>query len=437
MSKRRESAEFDFKLIIDASRYKFPAVAKDIFAMANYGGGYILVGIKELSTGAFEPQGLPSDFHLDQADLQQKFNAYSSDPIEIGYREFEYPVDGESRRFALIYAPPSTSPLYPKSDGIVRGPKGRERTVFRRGVLLVRRGTQSIRASAREAKFIKKRCEETEYLISLISGNPDEVPEKLYSNFFDVLKLPDAVFSARLAVDKVPFQARLAVPLVVQSPYLYSFLNPHEEPMSTLVSKGSVEEHRVHDWLEDKDRRNILLWLLDSSLIWEARNRGMFEFSKKIYFPLREGETERREPWPGMVRKSSRLVATEMYASQLGETVVVHPSVSVKFTFMAEKLYLRLVPSYVLTYDGRRVRRGEEEGTVITRLSYDDYNAAYLRNVFFWMSQFGPATVSLFLLDGLIAISALPVTTRIGFGIRSDRPTLSSIKYGIGWMPGG
>src|SRR5438128_6060428 len=85
MSKRRESPELDFKLTLDMSRYRFPEVAKDIFAMANYGGGYILVGFREKKTGGFDPVGLPAEFHIDQADLQQKFNAYSSDPLAIGY----------------------------------------------------------------------------------------------------------------------------------------------------------------------------------------------------------------------------------------------------------------------------------------------------------------------------------------------------------------
>ena len=184
MSKKRESPDLDFKLTVDVSRYRFSDVAKDIFAMANYGGGYILIGFKQKETGGFEPVGVPQDFHVDQADLQQKFNAYCSDPLDIGYREFDYEVKEESgqlviHKFALINAPPSTTALSPKNDGIVRSPDGREKTVFRRGEVLIRRGTQSTRASPAEVEWIKKRAEDAEYRISLISGNTDRIPEKL------------------------------------------------------------------------------------------------------------------------------------------------------------------------------------------------------------------------------------------------------------------
>src|SRR6266516_3501703 len=181
MSKRRESPDLDFKLTLDASRHRFPGVAKDIFAMANWGGGYVLAGFKERETGGYEPVGLPPEFHIDQAELQQKFNAYCRDPCVIGYREFEYRVEGRLLKFALINAPASTTPLCPVTDGIVRADSGKEKTVFHRGDLLVRRGTQSVKASQAEAEFIRRRSEQTEYQIALISGNPDRIEETIYS----------------------------------------------------------------------------------------------------------------------------------------------------------------------------------------------------------------------------------------------------------------
>jgi len=440
MSKKRESPDLDFKLTVDVSRYRFSDVAKDIFAMANYGGGYILIGFKQKETGGFEPVGVPPDFHVDQADLQQKFNAYCSDPLDIGYREFDYEVKEESgqlviHKFALINAPPSTTALSPKNDGIVRSPDGREKTVFRRGEVLIRRGTQSTRASPAEVEWIKKRAEDAEYRISLISGNTDRISEKLHSNLFEVAQLPHTIFSAKLSVEQLPF-SEIQAAFVVQNPFIYTFDDPTEEPLKRYVQRATLEKHKTEDWLRDRDRRNLVLWLLDSTLIWESRGRGMYRSGKRLFFPLREGETERRESWPGMTRESSRIVATMMFAKQVGEKVGLHPAVEVHFVQVGEKLYLRLTPTYVLTWDGRKVRRGEQEGTVITSLSHDDYNALYLRNLFFWVSKLGGADGRIRVLNRRIEINAEPCFSRVEVGIRADRPTLTTIKLGGGQVGG-
>jgi len=428
MSKRRESPEFDFKLIIDTSRYRFAEVAKDIFAMANYGGGYIVVGFKETETGRFDPVGLPPDFHVDQADLQQKFNAYTSEAFAFGYREFDYLIKDESRRFAVIQVPAATIPLTPKYDGIVRLPDGREKSAFHRGVPLIRRGTQSARASPAELEWVKKQAEQAEYRISLVSGNPDRIDEVLYSTMFEVREVPATVFSARLSGEQVPFNAAREAPFVTQTSYLYSFEDPSRGPLRPFIKEKAVERHEVKTWLADKDRRNLILWLLDSCLLWEGRQRGMYEFRKRLYFPLREGEERRRESWPGVTKGASRVVAVMMFASQLGERVGVHPAAEVHFTLIDDKLYLRLSPTYVLTRDGRHVRRGEEEGTVITRLSHDDYNAIFLRNLLFWVSKLGGAQGKFRLAGGTIEVDANPMTARLDTGIRADRPGLAAVK---------
>jgi hypothetical protein len=433
MSKRRESPEIDFKLILDASRERFAELAKDIFAMSNYGGGYIVAGVKEKESGGFEYVGLPQGFHIDQADLQQKFNSYSQEPIALGYREFDYRIGENILRFAIAYVPPSTKPLKPQRDGTRKTQGGKEKVLFKSGDLLVRRGTQSIKANAEESEYIEKRSEESGYSLSLISGNPDRTQETLYSNLFEVRRTPSRVYSATLALEQITFATTLLAPFVTQGQTLYSFRDLTEEPLARLVKPGTVGKHNTSEWMKDKDRRNIVLWLLDSSLIWEAGQFGMFvqRKGKRLYFPLRQGETTRFEKWPGLVRKSTRQVATMMYASQLGESVGVHAAVSVHFMLLGERIFLRLSPTYVLTSDGRRIRSGQEEGSVITRLSHDDYNMIYLRNLLFWVSRLGGAKDKFAFESGQIEVDVSPVTSKIDFGIRSDRCSLESIESDV------
>src|SRR5438552_9668051 len=167
--------------------------------------------------------------------------------------------------------------------------------------------------------------------MSVISGNPDRVKETLYGTLFEVLRIPDFVFSGRLSMEQIPFSAELASPFVIQNPYLYHFADPTLGLLKPFVKEKTIESHKVAEWLPDKDHRNVILWLLDKCLIWEGRQRNMYGSGKKLFYPLPEGQTVREESWPGVARGASRQVAGMMYASQLGEAVGVDQAVEVHF----------------------------------------------------------------------------------------------------------
>ena len=125
-----------------------------------------------------------------------------------------------------------------------------------------------------------------------------------------------------------------------------------------------------------------------------------------------------------------------MYSEQLHENVGVHPAADTHFTMVGGKLYLQLSPTYVITSDGRHVRRGEEEGAFITHLSYDEYNKLYLRNVQFWVSKLSAANGRFSLMNGVIEIDAESMKARVPVGIRSDLPPSETFKTN-GETPGG
>ncbi len=126
----KEEAFIDFKETLSISKdIPFAKIAKDIFAFSNYGGGFILIGFKEKpKSGSVDSQpeekrtflltGLPEDFHIDQADLQGKFNAYSSSPIQLQYCEFFRDINGSNKKFAAVYVPPSTCILKPTKQAV-------------------------------------------------------------------------------------------------------------------------------------------------------------------------------------------------------------------------------------------------------------------------------------------------------------------------------
>ena len=71
----------------------------------------------------------------------------------------------------------------------------KEKIVFRKGDVFYRRGTQNIHPSQHELEIIKQRLEKENYRLSVLSGEPDEVDETVYSNLFPVTQLPEFVYT--------------------------------------------------------------------------------------------------------------------------------------------------------------------------------------------------------------------------------------------------
>lgn len=430
LSQRRETAELDFKLTLDIRKDSdFAKIAKDIFAMSNYGGGHLVFGYKETKTGSFDLVGLRKDFHIDQATLQEKFNSYSNESIALEYREVEKVVHGEKRRFAIVYVPPSPTVLKPIKYANYEDKKtGRARKVFSRDEILIRRGTQSVHATLNEIKFIERRSKQTDYKISLLSGEPDRIKENLYTNMFKVIELPTEIFEIEVPTNiRFPFFETKHIPHVRpwRSKKIYSFCDLNQEPFHNYITGGSLCRRPTGDFLKSQDKKNLSIRLLNSEVRNAALRRGLRydRYDKKVYFYPTD-EPVRYETWEGRYRKTPKQVARKIYVSKLKTSLFAHDAASISFHFVGDDIYLVILPKIVLTHDGYDAIKGFREGPVKTRLIYNEFNDIYLNLVLFWISRFKfyPTQKSIDL-DGRVVISAEPVTAKLGVGIRKDRPT--------------
>ena len=441
-----ESEYIDFKEIIVVSRDgPFAKIAKDIFAFSNYGGGFILIGFKERKNESqvneqaaerpkrtFIQVGLPEDFHIDQASLQEKFNAYSNSPIDLGYREFWRKIDGTQKKFAAIYVQGSRLVLEPVKRGIYEDFRGRTKTAFDQGTILIRRGTQSIVASDRDLARIKGRALKAEYSLSVLTGKPDYVRETLFSNLFEIIKLPASIWSAEEArLDEVKaiengdgFQS-----FVPWNGKIVSFYNLLEinESFARGIIKESTKREDVQSWVQDSNRRRVIISLLNKELSLHVSNIGLSEEPNKHKFFYSSTEESRKEVWKSRFRASSeKTVAQRIWADQVHSFVYWHIAVNAHFTSLHNNLYLRLNPTIQITEDGRNAIFGEKEGTIITRLTHNKYNADYLNSVLFWIQKLANGNDALSLLDGQIVVSTNPVEADIEVGIRADIPPSES-----------
>lgn len=427
LAQKRETADLDFKLTLDTRKNSaFPEICKDIFAMSNYGGGYLIFGFAETKTGSFDPVGLPPDFHIDQALLQEKFNSYSNEPLTIDYTEVEREIDGKKRKFALVYIPPSRTVLKPTKYGVYPDNDGKVRKAFSKDEVLIRRGTQSIHASPKEIEYIEKRASETEYKIGLLRGKPDRIRENLYANIFQVVAMPTFIFEAEL-----PRNIRYGFFEIESTPFIryeeekiYSFCDTNGEPFGKYVRKGSFRKHELSSFLETTDKRNLLIQLLNREVRHTSLKKGLRYDSadKNVYF-YPTHDPERYESWEGRYRKSNRLVAKKLFVEQENTSLFVHSAAKISFSSFENDLYLKILPRIILTYDGYNTIRGFREGAVKTRLSYNQFNDAYLNLVLFWASRFTSSDCKKIDFGGRVLVSSEPIVTALDVGIKSDRPS--------------
>jgi len=428
LSQRRETAELDFKLTVDVRKGSdFAKITKDIFAMSNYGGGHLVFGYKELETGSFDAVGLSEDFHVDQATLQEKFNSYCNEPIELKYREVKKVVDGKKKRFAIVYVPPSPTVLKPIKYATYKDPKSsRDKKAFSRDEILIRRGTQSVHATLNEIKFIEKRSKQTDYRISLLSGEPDRIKENLYTNMFEVVKLPTHIFGVEIPTNiRFPYFETKGIPYVRpwRSKKLYSFCDLNQDPFQKYIIEDSSFSYLATDFLESQEKRNLLIRLLNSEIRNAALKKGLRydRNDKNVYFYPTD-ESERYETWPGRYRKTSKQVVRKIYVREEKRSLFAHDAASISFHFVGDDIYLAILPRIVLTHDGYDPIKGFREGPVKTRLLYNEFNDIYLNLILFWISRFKLYPTQKNIDFGRIVISAEPVTQKLGVGIRKDRP---------------
>ena len=445
-----EAPFHDFKWTVNTAKDSndFPKIIKDVYAFSNYGGGWFVLGVKENDhsdpkiRGRFVKSGLPKKFQLEDSSLQEKINSRLSEPIGIQYNEFLRTINGEERKFALIYFPPSSKILVPTKD-ITYRTDGREKIAVKKNTVYTRRGTQSIPASALEKDLIKKRLEKEDYRLSILSGEPDEIPETIYSNLFEVKRTPakicigtplhGATFGDSIETLRRLFPNRRYFPLecVFHEGKLITFANLGDftDMHSNLVDTSSIRQEDTRRWLEDQDKAKIVMQLLSKRLGEGAFKMGMrFDRRKKKLYYAATGVAERKEEWrtrhKGVLKKQ---VVKTTRSAQLDHNVYLHQAAVAKFMFLGGDLYLRLNPTMLVTIDGMTPITGIPERALITSQSYRIYNKQQLSNILFWIDKLGGGMdVSL---GHDLVISRDPIQVRTEIGIAWDFPVADWKKF--------
>lgn len=426
---RAEWANVDFKLTIDISRTSdFAKIAEDIFAMANWGGGWLLFGYIENANRVIIPKGLDDSFNADQATIQEKFESYCSDSIAIDFKPYERVVEenGEDKKklFAAMFIKPSSKILKPSKDGWYIDPKsGKKKVVFQKNDIITRRGTKNVIATDSEIIEIKKRIDNEEYRISLLKGNPDSIPEKITSNLLPVLKLPEYIYEANLISGDFPFSETGHRPYVKIGRRIFTFCDLSIPSLTRFFDPNSLSKQKRDNFLQDPDKQNLIIRLLNLEIISAMKTKQLtYDYnSESLFFAC--DKSDRIEGWglPGVgrPRKVSRFL-------KFGKKIRCrHYSVKLRFQVIGNRYYLRVNPGIILSKNGKNPIRRFDDGPIITRLVRRRHNRVFFLDLQFWLSYI-PRHASDDLtidLNRRILISPHYVSSELELGIAYDRPS--------------
>lgn len=134
-----------------------PEIVRHLLALANSGGGCIIIGITQKPDTTFEISGV--DKIVDKAKLRDGVQKYISkklqyDILDFAYSDSEYPaLVGKKFQVLLVEDTPQYIPFLVESDG----------RDLQRGTIYIRRNTNSIKASYDELQNMLNRRITTNY----------------------------------------------------------------------------------------------------------------------------------------------------------------------------------------------------------------------------------------------------------------------------------
>jgi predicted HTH transcriptional regulator len=136
---KRESKYVEFKERFDPSiTGEWCELLKDFIAIANSGGGVLVVGVRDDGTASREDV-LPV-LQLDPAKITDKVFKYTDEHF-AGFEVHD--LKRGSKRVAAILVQPATAPIAFTSQGSYEDDQGKRKTAFVKGTVYVRHGAKS------------------------------------------------------------------------------------------------------------------------------------------------------------------------------------------------------------------------------------------------------------------------------------------------------
>jgi hypothetical protein len=145
----------------------------------------------------------------------------------------------------------------------------------------------------------------------------------------------------------------------------------------------------------------------------------------RFYFPAKDGSPN-TYTWVPSKNRATRTVA-KPYEKSGKVAFWTHQGASLQMVFLANKYYLQISPTWVITDDGYRKKSGPKIGSIVSRWTSPERNMNVLYHVRFWstvlrMSRPGP--ISIRTGDQFMQLNPNPAYIQLAYGIQDDTKNL-------------
>ncbi len=287
-------------------------------------------------------------------------------------------------------------------------------------------------------------------------ADPDVVNEKLYCNLLPVERLPQYVYTALVAAnlrrsrkdgsEALPSKNEIKQAIratqeeaQVEHPFMPIFrlsegriltfydLESPDGPFSGIIDDSEVEVIPTVELLRDEDDRKLVISLLNMAIDRHAQRVDLrIDETKqgRFFFPPKDGE-ENVITWIPRKIRASRTVAKP--CTKDGKVQFWrHQGAYLRMVFLANKLYLKITPTWVITDDGYRVKGGPKIGRLVIKWTGPERNLQVLYHIRFWTSilRKGAGPISIRVGDQYMELSTVPAFVQQTYGIANDQRDL-------------
>lgn len=292
---------------------------------------------------------------------------------------------------------------------------------------------------------------------SVISASPDSITELLQCNLLPVERLPPRIWTAPVNPDFLERRGkkRSAMPakktlieaaragqqeagyeriytpafrVVASQVISFHDLSDSDGPAAAIVDDGAAESFATKEYMTDEDQRRIAISLLNMAISRHAQRCGLTIDSSRhmrFFFPPKN-DGPNVVNWKPVKKKASRTVAKPIMRDGVAASWV-HLGAYLKMLYLADKLYLQIEPTWVLTEDGFKVKGGPDIGRIIIRWTGQERNLQVFYHVKLWSAMLRarrPGPISIYAGDQTLEVGQSPVFCQMPYGIEADRRDL-------------
>lgn len=293
---------------------------------------------------------------------------------------------------------------------------------------------------------------------SVLQSLPDFVTERLYCNLLPVERLPQYVYSApivnslvktkkdgsvalpskqeikaaiRSANAEHPEGARFMPAFRLFEDRIFTFhdLESPDNPLASVIEDGQVEPLNSTDFMTEEENRKLLSSLLNMALTRHVGRLGLVidNVKQDRFFFSGDNGAARVIRWIPLKRAVSRTVAKPMMNEEGRVFFWRHLGAYLKFIFLANKFYVQIAPTWVITSDGQHASAGPDIGRRVIKWTGPERNLHLLYHVRFWTCVLrnrsgGPMLVRAG--DQSIEVASFPAFIEQPYGIDGDQRDL-------------